>query len=163
MLKLTVAVLAVALAGTASAGGWRSLRVDASSEAAFTESLAAFEKKLSPSRRFAFASALQAVWFQGTSKANAEQRTFTTSDYLRQLDGLSYDEVVRVVDPSGKAEERYRTEYYAGYRLQNGSRQAPAGRINNGPTNPSTAFSGSRILDAGQSFRAEGRLGGNHH
>ena len=33
MLKLTVAVLAVALAGTASAAGWRSLRVDGSSEA----------------------------------------------------------------------------------------------------------------------------------
>ena len=43
MLKLTVAVLAVALAGTASAAGWRSLRVDASSEAAFEQSLAVFK------------------------------------------------------------------------------------------------------------------------
>ena len=44
MLKLTVAVLAVALAGTASAAGWRSLRIDGSSDASFTTSLAAFQR-----------------------------------------------------------------------------------------------------------------------
>ncbi len=42
MLKLTVAVLAVVLAGTASAERWRDLRVDASSEDAFAKSLEAF-------------------------------------------------------------------------------------------------------------------------
>jgi hypothetical protein len=32
------------------------------------------------------------------------------SDYFRQLDGLSYDEVIRAVDPTGG--QRYRAEYY---------------------------------------------------
>jgi hypothetical protein len=128
MLKLTVAVLAIALAGTASAAGWRSLRVDGTSEVGFAESLAAFEKKLSPSRRYALTLALQEIWLQGTRKASAEQRTYTTSEYFQQLDGLTYDEVVRVPDPTGKAENRYRAEYYAGYRLENGVPQQPFNR-----------------------------------
>jgi hypothetical protein len=121
MLKLTVAVLAIALAGAATAAGWRSLRVDASSEATFAESLVAFEKKLSPSRRYALTLALQEIWIQGTRKANAEQRTYTTTEFLRQLDGLSYREVVRIPDATGEAEGRYRAQYYAGYRLENGT------------------------------------------
>jgi len=39
MLKFTVAVLAAALAGTASAAGWRDLRIDASSETSFDQSV----------------------------------------------------------------------------------------------------------------------------
>jgi hypothetical protein len=122
MLKLTVAVLAVVLAGTAGAAGWRSLRIDAADEPAFAESLATFEQKLSPSRRYAFTLALQEIWIQRTRKANAEQRTYTTTEFLRELDGLSYDEVVRLVDPTGAAENRLRAQYYAGYRLENGTR-----------------------------------------
>jgi hypothetical protein len=121
MLKLTVAVLAVVLAGTAGAAGWRSLRVDASSETTFAESLVAFEKKQSPSRRYALTLALQEILIQATRKANAEGRTYTTAEFLRQLHGLSYDEVVRIPDATGKAEGRYRAAYYAGYRLENGT------------------------------------------
>ena len=44
MLKLTVAVLATVLAGTAGAAGWRGLRVDGSSEA-FTQAIAAFKTR----------------------------------------------------------------------------------------------------------------------
>jgi hypothetical protein len=117
MLKLAVAVLAVVLAGTAGASGWRSLRVDATDEAAFAESVEAFEDKLSPSRRYAFTLAMQEIWIQGTTKANAEQRTYTTAEFLRELHGLSYDEVVRLPDPTGAAENRYRAQYYAGRRL----------------------------------------------
>ena len=121
MLKLTVAVLAVVFAGTAGAAGWRSLRVDGTDETAFAESVAAFEEKLSPSRRYAFMLALQEIWIQGTRNANAEQRTYTSAEFRRQLDGLSYDEVVRIPDATGNAESRYRAEYYAGYRLENGT------------------------------------------
>ena len=53
MLKLTVAMLALALAGTANAAGWRSLRIDASSEASFAKSVEEFRDKLTPSRRVA--------------------------------------------------------------------------------------------------------------
>lgn len=112
MLKLTVAVLAFALAGFANAAGWRSLRVDGSSEEAFNESVALLKDKLSPSRRHAFDRALQDIRARGAARASAEQREYTSSDYHRQLDGLSYDEVVRVLDPSGRKAKQYRAEYY---------------------------------------------------
>ena len=121
MLKLAVAVLAVVLTGTAGAAGWRSLRVDGTDETAFAESLMAFERKLSPSRRYAFTLALQEIWVQGTRKASVEQRTYTTTEFFRQLHGLSYDEVVRIPDATGNAENGYRAQYYAGYRLENGT------------------------------------------
>ena len=109
MLKLTVAVLAIALAGSASAAGWRSLRVDGTSEAAFSESVVAFQEKLSPVRRYVFASALHDIWALGTKNAEAEQREYAESDYLRQLDGLAYDEVVTLTDPTGEtAKRRYK-------------------------------------------------------
>jgi hypothetical protein len=93
--------------------GRRSLRrIDASTEEAFKESVALFQHKLSPSRRHAFERALQDIWTEGTKKASLEQRAYTASDYFAQLDGLSYDEVVRVPDPTGVAEKAYRAEYY---------------------------------------------------
>lgn len=108
MLKLTVALLAVALAGTASAAGWRSLRLDASDEASFTKSVAAFEEKLSPARHYVFALALQDLWVQGTQSAEAQQREYTASEYFRRLDGLGYDEIVTLADPTGDtAQARY--------------------------------------------------------
>lgn len=75
MPKLTVAVLAVVLAGTASAAGWRSLRVDGSSEDAFAQSLAAFKEKLSPERRHVFGEALKDIWVQGTTAPSNAPRS----------------------------------------------------------------------------------------
>jgi hypothetical protein len=112
MLKLTVAVLSVVIAGTASAAGWRNLRIDASSEASFSESIAAFQDKLTPSRRIAFARSLQDIWLQGTKLAGEQQGEYTQTDYLRQVHGLGYEEVVKLADPTGKKEGRYRAEYY---------------------------------------------------
>ena len=111
MLKLAIAVLAVALAGTASAGGWRSLRVDGSSEAAFGESVAALQEKLTPARRYTFERALQDILIHGTKGAEGEQRETTTSEYWRQLDGLGYEEVVTFTDPTGETARRYRAAY----------------------------------------------------
>ena len=111
MLKLAIVVLAVTLAGTASAAGWRSLRVDASSEAAFEQSLALFKEKLSPGRRYVFGEALEDIWVAGSQAAEAEQREYTAADYYRQIDGLGYKEVVTLVDPSGKTARRYRAAY----------------------------------------------------
>jgi len=112
MPKLTVAVLAVVLAGTASAAGWRSLRIDASSEATFSESVATFQQKLSPSRRAAFTALLQDIQLEGTKRAREEHRDYTRAEYLRQLHGLGYEEVVTLVDPTGKRAGQYRAEYY---------------------------------------------------
>jgi hypothetical protein len=112
MLKLTIAVLALALAGTASAAGWRSLRVDATSEASFAESVAAIQKKLSPSRRYAFSLALQDIWLKGQQDAEAARRDYTATDYHRQVHGLGYNEVVTLLDPSGRSAHVWRSRFY---------------------------------------------------
>ena len=112
MLRLTIAVLAVALAGTASAAGWRGLRIDASSEASFNQSVELFQDKLTKARKHAFERALQDIWTQRTRDAIAEQREYTQADYYAQLDGLSYEQVVRVLDPSGERAQSYRAEYF---------------------------------------------------
>jgi hypothetical protein len=109
--KLVIALLAVALGSTASAAGWRSLRVDASSEAAFEQSLAEFKDKLTPGRRYVFSEVLQDVWFAGARAAEAEQREYTAEEYQRQLHGLSYEEIVTLLDPTGETAKRYRAAY----------------------------------------------------
>jgi hypothetical protein len=108
MLKLA-GVVTLALAAVANAAGWSSLRIDASSETAFQQSLAVFQEKLPPSRRQVFGHALLDIWRQGKSNAEADQREYTAADYQRQLHGLSYDEVVTFTDPTGataKARQR---------------------------------------------------------
>ena len=109
MLQLTVAVLTLVLAGVANADGWRSLRIDASSEADFQQSVAGFKERLSPARQQVFGQALLDIWRQGTADAQANQREYTINDYHRQLHGLSYEEIVTFTDPTGataKARQR---------------------------------------------------------
>ena len=118
MVKLTVAVLTVALAGTASAAGWRDLRIDATSEASFGQSVELFRDKLTKSRKHAFERALQDIWTQRTQDATAEQREYTQEDYYAELDGLSYEQVVRALDPTGEQAKRYRAEYYYSQALR---------------------------------------------
>ena len=130
MFRVIFAVLAIALAGTASAAGWRKLSIDASSETAFEESVATLQDKLSPSRRAAFDQSLQDIWRDGAQRALAEQREYTNEDFLRQLDGLGYDDVVRVTDPTGEKAQRYRAQYYyarrGGVPSATGSRGLPS-------------------------------------
>jgi len=125
MLRLTVAVLAFALAGTASAVGWRKLQIDASSEAAFNQSVATFQKKLSPSRRAAFTLSLQDIEQESKTRARAEQRDYTRAAYLEQLHGLGYEEVVTLVDPTGKRAGQYRAAYYQSRPFTNHSNPTP--------------------------------------
>ena len=109
MLKLTLTMLAIALAGTASAG-WRSLRVEAADLATFEESVAGFEEELSSARHYVFMLALQDIWAQGLERARAEQREYTEAEYFRQVDGLTYDDIVTLADPTGEVtRDRYRT------------------------------------------------------
>ena len=49
---------------------------------------------------------------QGTKTAEAAEAEYTTGDYLRQLDGLGYQEIVTFTDPTGKtADRRFRQVY----------------------------------------------------
>jgi hypothetical protein len=125
MLKVTITMLAVALAGTACSAGWRSLRVDASDEAAFEQSLAEFNGELSPARRYVFGEALNDIRRHGSQIATAEQREYTTADYHRQIDGLGYEEIVTFVDPTGKTARRDRAAWYN--RYSTGGHRASAG------------------------------------
>jgi hypothetical protein len=109
MLKLTITLAALVLAGAANAENWKDLRVDGSSEAAFAHSLAAFKDKLSLARQQVFGAALKDIWINGVQAAEAEQREYTASDYYAQIDGLGYEEVVALADPTGKiTRARYR-------------------------------------------------------
>ena len=118
-----VAVLAVAFATTANAGGWRSLRIDASSEESFERSVAEFQEKLSPARRYVFEWALRDAWVEGERKAQAEQREYTAAEYFERVHGLRYKDVVRLTDPSGKTA---RSRYYAAIVRLRGPRAASA-------------------------------------
>src|SRR4029079_3313688 len=113
MLKLAVAaaIFALGIAGTASAAGWRSLRLDARDETSFTSSVAVFEKKLSPERWYVFRVALHDIWDHGTKKAAADQREYTATHYLRELDGLRYEEIVNLTDPTGETARRNEAIY----------------------------------------------------
>ena len=125
MLKLTVTVLAVVLAGTASAAGWRSMRIDASSEATFTQCVEAFKDKLSPSRRHAFERALQDILLQGARASSPSE--YTRDTHFRQLDGLTYNEIVRIQDPTGLRAKRYRAEYYHAFDSRAAARAVGGG------------------------------------
>jgi hypothetical protein len=159
MLKLTVGMLALAVATSASAAGWRSMRIDASSEASFNASVTALKEKLPAVRKAVFERSLNDIWVKGTQAAQEAEREYTVSDYLRQVDGLAYKEVVRFTDPSGDTADRY---FDAAYASLFGRRAAPPTGGFAPPSGGVSTFSGSKILDAGQSARAEGRMGGNH-
>lgn len=146
MLKLTVAVLAVALAGSAAAG-WRGLRIDASSEQAFAKSLDELNDKLSPAHRYVFREALKDIWIQGERAAQAEQREYGDSDYYAQLHGLGYKEIVTLTDPTGDtAKDRYRT---ASLTQRYGAPAGPSHDWTGG--SPPIGFSGQQVRGATQS------------
>lgn len=110
-------LLVVALAGTANAASWRSLHIDASSEAALEQSLAEFEAELNAARLHVLREALQDVWVAGMEQAAAEQRDYAAADYLREIDGLTYEQVVELTDPTGRtALNRYRAAVAATLR-----------------------------------------------
>jgi len=101
MLKVAIGVLAVVLAGSATAAGWRSLRIDASSEQSYSQSVATFQDKLSPSRRIAFARSLQDIWLNGTL-AEEQQHEYTRAEYLRQLPRVRRGHGARRSDGQGR-------------------------------------------------------------
>lgn len=104
MLKLTVAVLAIAFIGSASAEEWR---LDAGSHRAFKRSLEAAKDELSPENVQMLGGALKHIWNEGTKAAEAQQRSYSDKDYFRQLDGLSFEEVVHFTDATYEAALKY--------------------------------------------------------
>jgi hypothetical protein len=142
VLRVVLALLAVSVAGSASAG-WRDLRIDASSEAAFTESVAMLQEKLSRTRAGFLTLALHDLWVTGTERAESDGRVFTAEDYLRRLDGLGYEEVLALADPTGvKQRNQYRSMYRTAVENQ---RRARSGEWSPSPV----SFSGVTGPDPG--------------
>ena len=108
MLKLSVALLAVALVGSASAEGWR---LDAGSHRAFKRSLELAKDELSPENIQMLGGALKYIWNEGTKAAEADQRRYSDEDYFRQLDGLSFEEVVHFTDATYEAALKYNSDF----------------------------------------------------
>ncbi|HEY3518320.1 MAG TPA: hypothetical protein VGL98_14825 [Gammaproteobacteria bacterium] len=104
MLKITVAVLAIALVGSVSAEGWR---LDAGSHRAFKRSLEVAKDELSPENVQMLGGALKHIWNEGTKAAEAEQRSYSDKDYFRQIDGLSYEQLVHFTDATYEAALKY--------------------------------------------------------
>jgi hypothetical protein len=148
MHKLTIAVLAVTFAGTASAAGWRSMQIDGSGEEGFAKSVAELREELPPARRYVFVRALQDIWVAESTDAEAKQQEYTAEEYLAQLDGLRYKDVVKLADPSGDTtRQRYRDAYVTFARR--GRRAAlaelgPAQRVPASPPGP-IGFSGEQV------------------
>jgi len=127
VLKLTVAAIAFAHAGTAAAG-WRSLRVDGNSEEAFAQSMTAFKDALSARREYVFGEALKDIWIQSATAADADQREYTADEWYKLLDGLRYEEVVNYTDPTGDtAKQRYRAAVVFKKRNPNVIAATPSG------------------------------------
>ena len=108
MLKLSVALLAVALVGSASAEGWR---LDAGSHRAFKRSLELAKDELSPENIQMLGGALKYIWNEGTKAAEADQRRYSDEDYFRQIDGLSFEEVVHFTDATYEAALKYNSAF----------------------------------------------------
>jgi len=142
MLKLTVAVVVFAVAGSAAAG-WRDLRIDGSSEEAFAQSMTAFKDELSSAREYVFGEALKDIWNEGAKAAEADQREYTADEYYSVLDGLSYEDVVSYTDPTGDtAKTRYRKAKLSMSCRLDGRREPPVARI-------CVSFMYSSVFDTG--------------
>jgi hypothetical protein len=98
------AVLALgASTGIASAGGWRALHIDGTSQAAFEKSVAAFQQTLPMNKRLQFEVTLRQIWQDLAFKAGAEASVDQVAPtYFAKLDGLGYKEVIRVGGPEAR-------------------------------------------------------------
>ena len=89
--------------------------------------------------------------------AVAGEREYTIDDYLREVDGLKYKDVVRFTDPSGDKARRYFDQAYANlYRRTASPTSALQPRANARgfmPADQPREAGQSRILDAGQVWR----------
>ena len=100
----SLTVLLVVGGANASASGWRDLRIDASSDSRFDESVQQMRDELPYHRAVLFILVLQDL-----------KARFAPAEYRQQLNGLAYNEIIRL--GSAAVAER-RLMYYAG--LHNG-------------------------------------------
>jgi hypothetical protein len=89
----SLTVLMLMCGATAGAGGWRDLRIDASSDSQFNESVQAMRDQLPYPHALLFVLVLHDL-----------KTRFSPTEYRQQLDGLSYKEIAHLASPNAMAE-----------------------------------------------------------
>jgi len=108
MPKLAFLIVGLALAGCASTSEWRALRLDGASKSTFEESAAVFRQELPQGRRLYFDVAITDLWTTAALKAQLDLQTESNAleaasrNFLAQIDGLGYDEIVSLAGPRAK-------------------------------------------------------------
>lgn len=114
MSKVAYTVIGLALAGCASTDGWRTLRIDGSSQSSIDRSVSSIQQQLPASRRERFDMVLVDLWITGTLNSEAAGAEYTEHDYFAQLDGLGYEDVLDLAGP--ETTPRYWAVVHAGSR-----------------------------------------------
>ncbi len=96
----SLTVLLLACNANASAGGWRDLRIDASSDSRFDDSVQQMRDELPYHHAVLFVLVLKDL-----------KTRFGRAEYRKQLDGLAYKQIVRLGSPNVTTEY---LAYYAG-------------------------------------------------
>ena len=102
---LTCLGLVLAMAGCATAPTNRetALRIDATDVTTFKTSVAALQHRLRPDYQLRFVAALQEIWRATASKAGPDSsEDETTRQYFAQVDGLAYEQIVRLGGPAAE-------------------------------------------------------------
>ena len=115
MLKLAVAVFAVALAGSASAAGWRSLRVDGKQRNGLCGIGGRVQRNCALTSLRVRAGAAGHLAEGPCGRSSRDTRIH--GQRLLGTGGLGYKQVVTLLDPTGDTEQLRRKEAYA--RLPN--------------------------------------------
>src|SRR5260221_101341 len=89
----SITVLLLACGASANASGWRDLRIDASSDSRFTDSVQQMRGELPYHHAVLFVLVLKDL-----------ETRFAPAEYHRQLDGLGYKQVVHLASPNVAAE-----------------------------------------------------------
>jgi hypothetical protein len=128
--SLTVLMLVCGTNASASARGWRDLRIDASSDSRFNESVQQMRNELPYHRAVFFVLVLKDL-----------KKRFAPTEYRQQLDGLTYKQIAHLASPT--VSDEYLT-YYA--RLHSRGAADPSGAPMfqgfSGVANPFGAFPG---------------------
>jgi len=112
MSRLPVLVLSLAVTACASSPRTANApRIDGSSEAAFTQSVASLRKTLTHQHSTFVAIALQDIWRTVEAEAAPESSDADKAKaYFARLDGLGYSELIRLADATPPT---VRDQYYA--------------------------------------------------
>ena len=89
LVVVSLTVLMLAGAASASANGWRALRIDGSTASGFEQSVAEMRQNLPYNRGVLFDLVLEDL-----------KARFATADVRKQVDGLGYKEIIQLASPA---------------------------------------------------------------